>query len=252
VTYAHGRSLALILIGTIVAMLASGCTILHGREHLGVPIRTVVLTFDDGPNRNLGATSELLDVLAKHKVPAAFCVVGEQVDANPDLVRRMADEGHLIVNHTETHYTPFTKMPDAIMEEFRECDMAIGRALSVEDYRSEYFRPPVGLMTFGLKSRLKDEGITIAPVTVFVRDTTTSERGADRIRDLLMDQVREDNGGILILHDRLFRLEEDARECPGHRSDRRWVANAVDHMISELRAEGYTFLRLDRVRIPPG
>ena len=139
------RRAVILCIAAMTAMLLSSCTILHGREHLGVPIRTVVLTFDDGPNDNLGATAELLDVLAKHKVPAAFCVVGEQVTAHPDLVRRMAAEGHLIVNHTETHFTPFTKMPDAVMEEFRLCDAAIGDALGIADYRSKYFRPPVGL-----------------------------------------------------------------------------------------------------------
>jgi peptidoglycan/xylan/chitin deacetylase (PgdA/CDA1 family) len=245
------RGLSL-FIATLMTMLLSGCTILHGREQLGVPIRTVVLTFDDGPNENLGATAELLDVLAKHKVPAAFCVVGEQVTAHPDLVRRMAAEGHLIVNHTDTHFTPFTKMPDAVMEEFRLCDAAIGDALGIADYRSTYFRPPVGLMTFGLKSRLKEEGLVIAPVTTFVRDTTTSASGAAEIRDRLIGNIRHDNGGIIILHDRLFRLDNDAPDRPGHKTDRRWVAQVIDDMITELRAEGYTFQRLDSVRLPRG
>lgn len=229
----------------IVALMLSSCTILRTREELGVPIRTVVLTFDDGPNAQLGATAELLDVLAKHKVPAAFCVVGEQVLQHPDLVRRMAAEGHLIVNHTQTHYAPYTKFPDAIMHEFRQCDAAIGSALGIEDYRSTYFRPPMGLMTFGLKSRLEKEQLKLAPVSIFERDTTTSASGAADLRDRLIGKIRHNNGGIIILHDRLFRLDNAAPDRPGHKTDRRWVAQVVDEMITQLQAEGYAFQRLD-------
>src|SRR3954447_6297827 len=65
-----------------------------------VPDRHVVLTFDDGPTR---WTAPILDVLARHHVPATFFVVGSRVAERPDLLRRMVAEGHEVGVHTFTH-----------------------------------------------------------------------------------------------------------------------------------------------------
>jgi peptidoglycan/xylan/chitin deacetylase (PgdA/CDA1 family) len=63
--------------------------------------RTMVLTFDDGPDPRY--TPDILDILAEHDVRAMFFVCGEMADANRDLVSRMADEGHVVGNHTWSH-----------------------------------------------------------------------------------------------------------------------------------------------------
>ncbi|MEV6957656.1 polysaccharide deacetylase family protein [Streptomyces sp. NPDC051207] len=63
--------------------------------------RTMVLTFDDGPDPRY--TPDILDTLAKHDVRAMFFVCGEMADAHRDLVSRMADEGHVVGNHTWSH-----------------------------------------------------------------------------------------------------------------------------------------------------
>ena len=62
---------------------------------------TVYLTFDAGYEN--GYTASILDVLKKHGVPAAFFLVGNYMDTAPELVKRMADEGHVVGNHTMTH-----------------------------------------------------------------------------------------------------------------------------------------------------
>ncbi|NXY96076.1 polysaccharide deacetylase family protein [Streptomyces sp. BR123] len=61
----------------------------------------MVLTFDDGPDPRY--TPAILDTLARYEVPALFFVCGERADENRDLLRRMADEGHVIGNHTWSH-----------------------------------------------------------------------------------------------------------------------------------------------------
>jgi peptidoglycan-N-acetylmuramic acid deacetylase len=63
--------------------------------------RVVYLTFDEGYEN--GFTAQILDALADAGVEAAFFVTGSYVRNNPDLVRRMADEGHVVANHTDTH-----------------------------------------------------------------------------------------------------------------------------------------------------
>ncbi|MER7915827.1 MULTISPECIES: polysaccharide deacetylase family protein [unclassified Streptomyces] len=65
----------------------------HGRQ--------MMLTFDDGPNPDY--TPHILDTLARHDVRAMFFLCGECVEANPHLVARMAQDGHVVGNHTWTH-----------------------------------------------------------------------------------------------------------------------------------------------------
>jgi peptidoglycan-N-acetylglucosamine deacetylase len=61
----------------------------------------IALTFDDGPNPEW--TPRLLDILAQHQVKATFFMLGKFADVHPDLIRRVAAEGHLIGNHSWTH-----------------------------------------------------------------------------------------------------------------------------------------------------
>lgn len=63
--------------------------------------RMVALTFDAGADR--GYAAEILDTLAAHGIGASFAITGQWAERNPDLVRRMADEGHTIINHTYDH-----------------------------------------------------------------------------------------------------------------------------------------------------
>src|ERR1700761_1424308 len=60
----------------------------------------IALTFDDGPNAH---TEELLDVLKKYNVKATFFIVGNMAHKNPRTLKRIADEGHLLANHSATH-----------------------------------------------------------------------------------------------------------------------------------------------------
>ena len=69
----------------------------------------VALTFDAGADR--GYTEDILDLLAREHVPASFGITGTWAKANPDLVRRMGAEGHLVINHTVDHRS-FTGVSD--------------------------------------------------------------------------------------------------------------------------------------------
>ncbi|MFD0744480.1 polysaccharide deacetylase family protein [Phytohabitans flavus] len=66
-----------------------------------MPRRTIALTFDDGPDPQW--TPRILDVLARHGAHATFFQVGSQVNAHPDLARRVVAEGHEIGSHTFSH-----------------------------------------------------------------------------------------------------------------------------------------------------
>ena len=69
----------------------------------------IALTFDDGPSA--AWTPALLDGLKERGVKATFFLIGENADKNPEIVKRMAEEGHLIGNHTY-HHVELTKVSE--------------------------------------------------------------------------------------------------------------------------------------------
>jgi peptidoglycan/xylan/chitin deacetylase (PgdA/CDA1 family) len=99
----------------------------------------VALTFDDGPHPV--HTAPLLDALAELGAPATFFVVGRDVDANPELVARIAREGHELGNHTYRHrYLPLARSR-SVERELRATDRAVARAAGVIP---RIARPPWG------------------------------------------------------------------------------------------------------------
>lgn len=74
-----------------------GAKFLNGNENS----KTICLTFDEGYEN--GYTGKILDVLKEHKTPAIFFVTLPYAKENPDLIKRMIDEGHIVANHTASH-----------------------------------------------------------------------------------------------------------------------------------------------------
>lgn len=103
--------------------------------------KVLYLTFDAGYEN--GCTAEILDVLKKQEVPAAFFLVGDYLERNADLVRRMVQEGHIVGNHT-LHHPDMQKLDDAAFE---------AELRGVEELYTDitgqtlpgYYRPPQGL-----------------------------------------------------------------------------------------------------------
>lgn len=100
------------------------------------------LTFDAGYEN--GCTAQILDTLKAHNAKAAFFVVGNYLETAPELVQRMADEGHLVGNHTWHHYDmsriaeeqAFSAELTRVEEKYRELT---GQAMK------KYYRPPQGV-----------------------------------------------------------------------------------------------------------
>ncbi|MEW2512762.1 polysaccharide deacetylase family protein [Streptomyces sp. NPDC046870] len=101
--------------------------------------RHMVLTFDDGPNP--AYTPHILDTLAKHDVRAMFFVCGECVVQNRELLARMADEGHVVGNHTWTHPLLTELNRREIRSEMESTSDAIEDAYGE---RPQWFRAPYG------------------------------------------------------------------------------------------------------------
>lgn len=114
---------------------------------------TAYLTFDDGPHPD--HTPRLLDVLKSHGVVATFFVVGFQAERHPDIVRRIAAEGHALGHHSYFHSDPEQTTTRQLMDEIsRTTDLLA----SITGHRPRMFRPPFGKLTVSKLLRLWTHG----------------------------------------------------------------------------------------------
>lgn len=149
----------------------------------------IALTFDDGPST--AWTPALLDGLKERGVKATFFLIGENADKNPEIVKRMAEEGHLIGNHTY-HHVELTKVSENEARlELADTSAAIVRITGKEP---EYMRPP-----FGAWQRKLEQEIQMLPVlwTIDPLDWTTENQ--DEIVNKVVTEAEEND--IILLHD---------------------------------------------------
>lgn len=110
--------------------------------YMGDPDEKVIyLTFDAGYEN--GNTEKILDALKKHGVHAAFFVVGNYLETSPDLVKRMADEGHIVGNHTY-HHPDMSKISDKQSFEKELKDLEALYTKVTGQTMKKYYRPPQG------------------------------------------------------------------------------------------------------------
>jgi peptidoglycan/xylan/chitin deacetylase (PgdA/CDA1 family) len=181
----------------------------------------VALTFDDGPDPV--DTPKLLDLLREKNVKATFFVVGKRADQHPEIVRRAASEGHLIANHTWSHYSLFCFLtPSHLHTEIERGTESVRRSCG---FRPRLFRSPVGLRHPLLRPYLKAAGLEYVSWTIRTRDTFTTNSGVLARR--ILNQTA--SGDIILLHDHL-RGGADA------------MLEALPRVIDELRERGFQFV----------
>lgn len=149
----------------------------------------IALTFDDGPSP--AWTPVLLDGLKERGVKATFFLIGENAEKNPEIVKRMKEEGHLIGNHTY-HHVELTK----VSENEARAELADTSAViaSITGKEPEYMRPP-----FGAWQRKLEQEIQMLPVlwTIDPLDWTTENQ--DEIVNKVVTEAEEND--IILLHD---------------------------------------------------
>ena len=149
----------------------------------------IALTFDDGPSA--AWTPALLDGLKERGVKATFFLIGENADKNPEIVKRMAEEGHLIGNHTYHHVELIKVSENEARLELADTSAVIVRITGKEP---EYMRPP-----FGAWQRKLEQEIQMLPVlwTIDPLDWTTENQ--DEIVNKVVTEAEEND--IILLHD---------------------------------------------------
>lgn len=117
--------------------------------------KVLYLTFDEGYEN--GNTGKILDILKEYKVPAAFFVVKPYIDKEPELVKRMVDEGHIVGNHT-VHHPSIAQIPDKekFNLEFSGVEDAYKELIGQD--MPKFFRPPMGKYSKKSLQMTKDLG----------------------------------------------------------------------------------------------
>jgi peptidoglycan/xylan/chitin deacetylase (PgdA/CDA1 family) len=182
--------------------------------------RFVALTFDDGPNPTW--TPQVLDLLKRHDVHATFCLVGENVDRYPNLVRRIAAEGHRLCDHTVDHDLLTDASDRHVRGEILGGLAAIRRAVPKAKVR--YYRAPYGAWSAYQVRVAAKAGMRPLSWSVNSHDHRTP--GVPAIIAAIERELRP--GGVILLHD-----------AGGY--DRSQSVAALRILLRELPKKGYRF-----------
>ena len=196
----------------------------------------VALTFDDGPNDPY--TQQLIDVLARHRVTAAFFVIGKYVREKPHIVRALHQAGHTLGCHTMTHpalmYMGRTRIRTEVADATALIEDAIGDCV-------RYFRPPFGSRNPAVFAVLRE--LNLIPVLWNVTGRDWNARSAAEIEHTLQRGIvrnqRLRRGSNLLLHD------------GGHlqmKADRRRTVTATANILAMAPRGGVRFVALDHWR----
>ncbi|MFZ4506320.1 MAG: polysaccharide deacetylase family protein [Fimbriimonas sp.] len=183
--------------------------------------RLLALTFDDGPHPTF--TPRLLKVLRDGGVKATFFVVGKMVERQPDLLKQIAADGHLVANHTFSHVT-LTKVPfEEITTEYRACSDIVESVIGV---RPRWCRPPGGDYDENVIEAATANGMTTVLWTADPGDFASP--GEDVILQRTFSHLN--NGGIILLHDGIEQ-----------------TLSILPELFAYAQARGFTFVTVDEL-----
>ncbi|GER68463.1 delta-lactam-biosynthetic de-N-acetylase [Weizmannia acidilactici] len=196
----------------------------YGGVYKGNPKdKYLYLTFDNGYEN--GYTPKILDVLKKEKVPAIFFVTGHYLKSQPDLVKRMVAEGHIIGNHSWGH-PDMTQISDAqVREELAKVKEETARITGQKEMK--YLRPPRGILSERTMQLANEEGYTHVLWSLAYQDWDVNrQHGARYAYDSIMSQIHP--GAIILLHT----VSKDNAEV-------------LERVIKDLKKQGYKFKSMD-------
>jgi peptidoglycan-N-acetylmuramic acid deacetylase len=186
--------------------------------------KVVYLTFDAGyENGNVAA---ILDVLQAEGATGAFFILGNLPASHPELVRRMAAEGHLVCNHTYTHKNLCGASPGALTSELKRLEDACA-AIGVEV--SKYYRPPEGCFDIPMLEEAQAAGYRTVFWSFAYADWDNGKQpDPTAAKAKILDNIH--NGEVMLLH-------------PTSATN----AAILGDVLRELKAQGYRFGTLDEL-----
>lgn len=184
--------------------------------------KNIYLTFDEG--YEAGYTSQLLNILKENEVKATFFITAHYVNSQPDLVKQMIEEGHIVGNHTVNHKS----MPDLNNEKIKTEVMDLHQVVQEKfGYEMKYIRPPKGEFsenTLQVTNQLGYKTVMWSFAYEDWNEDKQPEEGSSKKK--ILDNLH--NGEIMLLH-----------------GNSKTNTNVLDSVIKEARNMGYEFKSLD-------
>lgn len=182
----------------------------------------IYLTFDLG--YEAGYTAKILEILKQNDVKATFFITAHYLNTQPDLVKQMIDEGHIIGNHTVNHKS----MPSCSLETIKKEMMDLHTAISEKfGYEMKYMRPPKGEYSERTVAYTNTLGYTTVMWSFAYDDWDEAKQGREEYgKKKILDNVH--NGEVMLLH-----------------ATSKDNSNILDDVIKQIKSMGYEFKNID-------
>jgi len=208
----------------------------------------VALTFDDGPSP---ATGEILDLLAERQIKATFFVCGRNAERHPEIIRRLAAEGHTLGNHTYSHPFAYLLGRRHLAEEIDRTQDVLER---LTGQRPKLFRPPYGARWFGMFPVLRERGLKVVQWSDTGYDWQMDEAVIARAT---LEKLQP--GSVILLHDSLEGTESfwvqlrrrllgrpgDVAPAASPRADRSATVAALPAILDGAARAGLRFVSVE-------
>ncbi|MFK7695078.1 polysaccharide deacetylase family protein [Paenibacillus sp. HJGM_3] len=190
-------------------------------------VKRIALTFDDGPDQLY--TPQILDVLKAHQVKATFFLLGKRAEANPNIVQRIVQEGHVIGNHSYSHPL-FTKLS---VEEYKQQIDRTSAILQAQiGYTPKLIRPPYGEIT---EEQLQWTGSNRYVIVNWNIDSLDWKGlSADQVSHNIISHAR---GGAIVLQ----------HSAGGDKQNLSGTVAALSTVISKIKADGYELVTVPQL-----
>lgn len=194
------------------------------------------LTFDDGPTTSI--TPKILDTLRKYDIKATFFEVGSLIKANPDMARRVYEEGHLIAGHSYSHtYSKLYATADSFTEEIKNCEEQIKSIVGNDFF--PLIRFPGGSYNAGTYGERKQQYKEVLAQMGYYHtdwnclngDAEGGSKSVEQLIERVKSTSKNKNQIVVLMHDA---------------ANKKNTAEALPQIIEYLIAEGYSFARLDK------
>ncbi len=185
----------------------------------------IYLTFDEG--YEAGYTSKILETLKQNEVKATFFITAHYLNTQPELVKQMIDEGHIVGNHTVNHKSMPTLTEEQINTEVMDMHKAIYQKFQ---YEMKYIRPPMGEYSEKTLAVTNSLGYKTVMWSFAYEDWNENKQPDEtKAKQKILDNVH--NGEIMLLH-----------------GNSKTNTNILGDIIKEIKNMGYEFKSLDEFK----
>ena len=183
----------------------------------------IYLTFDEG--YEAGYTSQILDILKQNNVTATFFITAHYLNTEPELVKRMIDDGHIVGNHTVNHKSMPTLSEDKVKSEIMNLHKVVFEKFN---YEMKYIRPPMG--EFSEKTLSITNSLGYKTVMWSFAHCDWDEKNQpdeQKAKEMIINNLH--NGEIMLLH-----------------ANSKTNTNILDCIIKEIKNQNYEFKSLEK------